>query len=79
MSTTPFGTWKDIGPTSSGVYMPSPPPSIIAGPPIAIVESSVAMITSQQASSAVLPAKQRPEVTPTVGTSALSFDHCVKV
>ena len=37
---------------------PRPPPSIIAGPPIPMLESSVAITTSQQPSSAALPAKQ---------------------
>ncbi len=41
-----------------GMNSPSPPPSIIAGPPIPMLESSVAMIASQQPSSAALPAKQ---------------------
>ena len=59
--------------------MPSPPPSIIAGPPMATVDPSVAMITSQQASSAVLPAKQRPFVTPTNGTCPLSLENWVNV
>ena len=39
---------------------PRPPPSIIAGPPMPMLALSVAMITSQQPSSAALPAKQRP-------------------
>ena len=60
-----------IGPTSSGRNTPRPPPSIIAGPPMPMFESSVAMITSQQPSSAALPAKQRPEVMPTSGTRPL--------
>ena len=41
---------------------------------MAMVESSVAMMTSQQPRSAVLPAKQRPEVRPTLGTQPDSFD-----
>ena len=79
MSTTPLATWNDIGPTSSGVYTPRPPPSIIAGPPIPMVEFRVAMMTSQQASSAVLPAKQRPLLMPTSGTRPLSCENCMKV
>ena len=47
---------------------PSPPPSIIAGPPIPMLASGVAITTSQQPSSAALPAKQRPETIPTRGT-----------
>ena len=39
MSTTPFGTCTDIGPTSSGWNTPRPPPSIIAGPPMPMFES----------------------------------------
>ena len=41
--------------------------------------SRVAMITSQQPSRAALPAKQRPETTPTSGTRPLSFANCAKV
>ena len=40
------------------------------GRPCRCCESPVAMITSQQPSSAALPAKQRPELMPTSGTSA---------
>ena len=36
-----------------------------------MLEPCVAMITSQQPSTEALPAKQRPEVMPTVGASAL--------
>ena len=75
MSTTPLGTWTSIGPMSSGAKTPSPPPSTIAGPPMPIDELAVAMITSQQPSSDALPAKQRPEVMPTIGTSA---ESCAK-
>ena len=57
-STTPFAYCTSIGPTSPGSYTPSPPPSIIAGPPMPMLESSVAITTSQQPSSAALPAKQ---------------------
>ena len=39
----------------------------------------VAMITSQQPSSAALPAKQRPDTTPTVGTSPDSLAMPTKV
>ena len=73
MSTTPFVPWTSIGPTAVGSTTPSPPPSIIAGPPIPMFEFFVAMTTSQQPSSAALPAKQKPEFTPTSGTRPLSF------
>ncbi len=54
---------------SSGRNTPRPPPSIIAGPPMPMLASRVAMIVSQHPSSAALPAKQRPAAIPTVGTS----------
>jgi hypothetical protein len=47
-----------MGPTASGVTMPSPPPSIIAGPPMPRLASGVAMITSQAPARAAFPAKQ---------------------
>ena len=53
--------------------MPRPPPSIIAGPPIPIFERVVAITTSQHPSNDALPAKHRPEVIPTSGTSPLSL------
>ena len=53
--------------------MPRPPPSIIAGPPIPMFERIAAMTTSQHPSNEALPAKHLPEVTPTSGTSPLSF------
>ena len=62
---------RRIGPTSSGRKTPSPPPSIIAGPPMPMFEFAVAITTSQQPSSAALPAKQRPELMPTSGTRPL--------
>ena len=71
-STTPFFDCTSIGPTSSGAKTPRPPPSIIAGPPMPMLEFSVAMMTSQQPSSAALPAKQRPETMPTRGARPLS-------
>jgi len=46
---------------------------------MASVVRSVAMITSQQATSAVLPAKVRPFTTATSGTSPLNRENCVKV
>ena len=79
MSTTPFGTWISIVPISSGANTPRPPPSIIAGPPMPMFESFVAMITSQQPSSEALPAKQRPVVMPTMGTRPLSVANCENV
>src|SRR5581483_4984624 len=72
MSTTPLGTCTDMGPTSSGEYTPSPPPSIMAGPPMPMFDPSVAMTTSQHPRMAALPAKQYPLVMPTNGTSPLS-------
>ena len=72
MSTTPLASCTSIGPTSSGENTPRPPPSIMAGPPMPMFESSVAMITSQAPRRAALPAKQRPELMPIVGTTPLS-------
>ncbi len=71
-SITPLAVCTLLGPIAAGSYTPSPPPSIIAGPPMPILESTVAMMTSQQPSSAALPAKQYPDVMPTSGTSPLS-------
>ena len=53
------------GPTASASTTPSPPPSIIAGPPMPMLASGVAMIRSEHPSSAALPAKQRPDAMPT--------------
>ena len=47
-----------MGPTASGSTTPSPPPSIMAGPPMPRLASGVAMITSHAPASAALPAKQ---------------------
>ena len=66
-SITPFADCTSDGPISSGRNTPSPPPSIIAGPPMPMFESFVAITTSQQPSSAALPAKHGPETTPTSG------------
>ena len=55
---TPLAVCTSVGPIALGSYTPRPPPSIIAGPPMPMFEPSVAMITSQQPSSAALPAKQ---------------------
>lgn len=54
----PLGTDCATGPTSLGWKVPSPPPSIIAGPPSPTQASVVAMITSQQPRITALPAKQ---------------------
>ena len=51
----------------------------MAGPPMATVVRSVAMITSQQATSAVLPAKVRPLITVTSGTRPESWEKRVNV
>jgi hypothetical protein len=45
--------------------VPRPPPSIIAGPPIPMFASGVAMIVSHTPARAALPAKHRPETTAT--------------
>ncbi|MCY1299765.1 hypothetical protein D9M70_493040 [compost metagenome] len=78
-SITPLGPWTLVGPTSSGAKLPRPPPSIMAGPAMPILALRVAMITSQQPSSAALPAKQRPDTTPTSGTSPESRAMPTKV
>ena len=44
-----------------------------------MLESAVAMITSQQPRSAALPAKQKRDVMPTIGTRPLSRAKEVKV
>jgi hypothetical protein len=51
---------RPLGPISSGRNTPRPPPSIMAGPPMPMLLPRVAMMASQQPSSAALPAKQRP-------------------
>ncbi len=48
----------------------------MAGPPMPMLLLRVAMMTSQQPSSAALPAKQRPDTTPTSGTRPLSLANC---
>ena len=72
-SMTPFlaCTWE--GPTSLGWKTPSPPPSIMAGPPIPSELFSVAMMTSAQPARAALPAKQYPETILTSGIWPLSL------
>ena len=64
-----------MGPTSSGRNTPRPPPSIMAGPPMPIFAFAVAMTTSQHPRITALPAKHRPEVMPTSGTSPLSWPN----
>jgi hypothetical protein len=68
-STTPFGACMSMGPMSSAATSPSPPPAIIAGPPMPIDASSVATIRSEQPAITALPAKQRPLTTAIRGTS----------
>ncbi|MOA29788.1 hypothetical protein D3C78_1508260 [compost metagenome] len=69
---TPLANCTGAGPTSSGRKMPSPPPSIIAGPAMPMLALLSAMMTSQTPRKAALPAKQRPETMPSKGTSPLS-------
>ncbi len=78
-SITPARDCTSLGPISSGRNAPRPPPSIIAGPPMPIELSRVAMMTSQQPSSAALPAKQRPATMPTSGTRPLRRAKLAKV
>ena len=60
-STTPFGACTVDRPDRRRARTsPSPPPSIIAGPPMPSEMSSVATIRSEQPASTALPAKQRP-------------------
>ena len=79
MSITPLAACTSLGPTSSGLNRPRPPPSIIAGPPMPILEPRVAMITSQQPSRAALPAKQRPATMPITGAGPLNPAKRAKV
>ena len=72
MSMTPLATCISNGPISVGSYAPRPPPSIIAGPPIAMFVPATPMTTSQQPRMAALPAKQYPAAMPTSGTNPLS-------
>jgi hypothetical protein len=51
----------------------------MAGPPMPMLLERVAMITSQQPSSAALPAKQRPATMPTTGTWPLRRAKLAKV
>jgi len=50
----------------------------MAGPPMPMFESAVAMTTSQHPRMAALPAKHRPELMPTRGTSPLSPPNRLK-
>ena len=52
----PAGAMSEMGPTSSGRKAPMPPPSMVAGPPIAMSASSVAMMRSVTPRIAALPA-----------------------
>ena len=78
-STTPCAPASSTGPTVVGATRPRPPPSIIAGPPMPRLAPSVAMMTSQQPSSAALPAKQRPATMPISGTCPDSAASARKV
>ena len=66
------------GPARRARRRPRPPPSIIAGPPMPMLESSVAITTSQHPSSAALPAKQYPAAIPTSGTRPLRRREKIK-
>ena len=74
-STTPLGSCTEMGPTSSGWTSPSPPPAIIAGPPIPIDASLVATIRSEVPAMTALPAKQRPLTIAMRGTTPDSCAH----
>ena len=73
MSMTPLGACISTGPTSSGWKSPSPPPAIIAGPPMPIDADSVATIMSEQPAITALPAKQLPLTMLIRGTRPESF------
>ncbi|SKS39265.1 Uncharacterised protein [Mycobacteroides abscessus subsp. abscessus] len=77
-STTPFGDWTAMGPTSSWCTSPSPPPAIMAGPPMPIDVSLVATIRSEQPAMTALPAKHRPLTTEIRGTTPDSAAHSLK-
>lgn len=74
-SMTPFGACMSTGPMSSGRTSPSPPPAIIAGPPMPIEASDVATMRSEQPTITALPAKHRPLTTAIRGTRPLSLAH----
>ena len=73
-----WATCTLIGPTSSGGRRPARRPRSSPARPCRWWSSSVAMITSQQPSSAALPAKQRPELMPTSGTRPDSLREAVE-
>ena len=77
-SMTPLRVCMSSGPTASASTVPSPPPSIIAGPPMPSETFSVATIRSEQPAITALPAKQRPATTAIRGTSPESFAHSAK-
>ena len=77
-STTPFGPWTSSGPIASGSNVPSPPPSIIAGPPMPRAMFSVATIRSEDPASTALPAKQRPATIAIRGTTPESRPQSAK-
>ena len=79
MSITPLPDCTLLGPICSGVKVPRPPPSIMAGPLMPMLLARVAMITSAQPSNAALPAKQRPCTMPTTGTLPDSAANWLKV
>jgi hypothetical protein len=60
---------------SPAATRPSPPPSIIAGPPMPSDTFSVATIRSEQPASIALPAKQLPAATAIRGTTPDSRAH----
>src|SRR3954449_11719547 len=78
-STTPLPACTAVGPTSPGATTPSPPASIIAGPPMPMLLPLVATTTSQTPTSAAFPAKQYPETTATVGPRPAGRAIVVKV
>ncbi len=77
-STTPLGACTETGPISSGANSPSPPPAIMAGPPMPSDASCVATIRSAQPAITALPAKQLPLTTAMRGTRPDSLAHRAK-
>ena len=57
---TPLLSCISAGPISVGSNVPSPPPSIMAGPAMPIQESRVAILKSAHPNRAAFPAKQKP-------------------
>ena len=78
MSTSPLALRNAIAPRSCAVCVPKPLASTTAGPFMPMLERSVPMMTSQQAKSAALPAKQSPKLTPMSGTRPDSLAKSVK-